>query len=122
MAWPARCRSRPRPIDWLPRSRSGLVLLCSVFGFVAPVCDCGVIPLARRLAAKGVPLYATTSFILAAPVVNSVVLQCRASAFQEDWRVVGLRMAMTLSVAITVGLLASRIAGGSTRGHSSPRS
>lgn len=88
---------------WLPRSRSGLVLLSSVFGFVAPECDCGVIPLARRLIAKGVPLYATTTFILAAPVVNPVMLLSTAFAFQEDWRVVGLRIAMTLSVAITGG-------------------
>jgi predicted permease len=105
---------------WLPRSRSGLVLLSSVFGFVAPVCDCGVIPLARRLTAKGVPLYATTTFILAAPVVNPVVLLSTAFAFQEDWHVVGLRMAMTLSVDITVGLLASRIAGGRHAGALQP--
>ena len=32
-----------------------VVLLASGFGFVAPVCDCGVIPLARRLGAKGLP-------------------------------------------------------------------
>src|SRR5438552_11029082 len=38
---------------WLPRQRLPLVLVSSVFGFVAPVCDCGVIPLARRLRAKG---------------------------------------------------------------------
>ena len=34
---------------WLPQRRLAVVLLSSVFGFVAPVCDCGVIPLARRL-------------------------------------------------------------------------
>lgn len=105
---------------WLPRSRSGLVFLSGVFGFVAPVCDCGVIPVARRLIAKGVPLYATTTFILVAPVVNPVVLLSTAFAFQEGWRVVGLRMAMTLSVVITVGLLASRIAGGRHAGALQP--
>ena len=35
---------------WLPRQRLLLVLVSSVFGFLAPVCDCGVIPLARRQA------------------------------------------------------------------------
>jgi len=60
------------------------VLLASGFGFVAPVCDCGVIPLARRLGAKGLPLYAATTFILAAPVVNPVVLASTAVAFQGD--------------------------------------
>ncbi len=83
------------------------MLLSSVFGFVAPVCDCGVIPLARRLSAKGVPVYAATTFILAAPVVNPVVLLSTAFAFQGNWSIVGLRFAMTLSVAIVVGLAAS---------------
>jgi hypothetical protein len=92
---------------WLPRGRIPLILLSSVFGFVAPVCDCGVIPLARRLRAKGVPAYAATTFILAAPVVNPVVLLSTAFAFQGDWAIVGLRLAMTLTVSIAVGLAAS---------------
>ena len=92
---------------WLPRQRLPLVLVSSVFGFLAPVCDCGVIPLARRLRAKGVPLYAATTFILAAPVVNPVVLVATAFAFQGNWTIVALRFGMTLSVAITVGALAS---------------
>ena len=79
--------------------------MASVFGFVAPVCDCGVIPLARRLGAKGVPLHATTAFIVAAPVVNPVVLLATAVAFQGNWTVVALRMGMTWSVAVLIGLL-----------------
>ena len=77
-----RLRVGPRPAAplrgaltrWLPQRRLAVVLLASGFGFVAPVCDCGVIPLARRLGAKGLPAYAATTFILAAPVVNPVVL------------------------------------------------
>jgi uncharacterized protein len=101
--------SAERLARWLPRGRLSLVLLASGFGFVAPICDCGVIPLARRLGAKGLPLYAATTFILAAPVVNPVVLASTAVAFQGDWTIVGLRMAMSLSVAVTVGLLAATL-------------
>jgi uncharacterized protein len=101
--------STERLARWLPRGRLSVVLLASGFGFVAPVCDCGVIPLARRLGAKGLPLYAATAFILAAPVVNPVVLASTAVAFQGDWTIVGLRMAMSLSVAVTVGLLAATL-------------
>jgi uncharacterized membrane protein YraQ (UPF0718 family) len=43
-------------------------------------------------------------------VVNPVALLATALAFQGDRRIVGLRMAMTLSVALTVGLLASGFA------------
>jgi uncharacterized membrane protein YraQ (UPF0718 family) len=93
----------------LPRGRISVVLLASVFGFVAPVCDCGVIPLARRLGAKGVPLHATTAFIVAAPVVNPVVLVATLVAFQGSWTVVALRMGMTWSVAVLIGLLVARL-------------
>ena len=94
---------------WLPRGRLPVILLASVFGFVAPVCDCGVIPLARRLGAKGVPLHATTAFIVAAPVVNPVVLLATAVAFQGSWTVVALRMGMTWSVAVLIGLLVAAL-------------
>ncbi len=92
---------------WLPRRKVSLVLLGSVFGFVAPVCDCGVIPLARRLIGKGIPIYAAATLIVAAPVINPIVLLSTAFAFQGDWRIVALRLGVTLSVAISVGLLVS---------------
>jgi uncharacterized protein len=97
---------------WMPRRRLSAVLLGSVFGLIAPVCDCGSIPLARRLAAKGVPSYAAVAFMLAAPVINPVVMLSTAVAFQGNWLVVALRMGMTLSVAVTVGLAASVLPSG----------
>jgi uncharacterized membrane protein YraQ (UPF0718 family) len=97
---------------WLPRRRAGVVLAASLLGMVAPVCDCGVIPLARRLAVKGLPGYAATTFLVAAPVVNPIVLVSTAVAFQGRWEIVVLRMLMTLSVAIAIGLLAARFLAG----------
>ncbi len=96
-------------LRWMPRRTLPAVLIGSLFGIVAPVCDCGAIPLGRRLAAKGVPGYAAVTFMLAAPVVNPVVALATLVAFQGSWAVVGLRMAMTLSVAVAVGLLASKL-------------
>jgi len=94
---------------WLPRGRGSTLVLASLVGLVVPVCDCGVIPFARRLIARGVPVYAALSLILAAPVVNPVVVVSTAVAFQGNWRVVALRRSMSLSVALVVGLLASLI-------------
>ena len=92
---------------WMPRRTLPAVVLASVSGLVVPVCDCGAIPLARRLAAKGVPAYAALAFLLAAPVVNPIVIAATALAFQGNVGVVLLRVLMTLSVAMLVGLLAS---------------
>ncbi len=92
-------------LRWMPRRALPAVLLGSVFGMVAPVCDCGAIPLGRRLAAKGVPTYVALTFMLAAPVVNPVVALSTVVAFQGDWSIVALRMAMTVSVAVPIGLI-----------------
>ena len=93
-------------LRWMPRRPLAAVVLSSLFGFVVPVCDCGVIPLARRLTAKGVPVYAAISFLIAAPVLNPVVLLSTAFAFQGNPGVVALRLGMTWSVAVVVGLVA----------------
>jgi hypothetical protein len=94
---------------WMPRRALPSVLVSCFFGMAAPVCDCGAVPLARRLGSKGVPRHATVAFILAAPVVNPIVLLSTAVAFQGSWRIVALRAAMTLSVAIAIGLATSRL-------------
>ena len=94
---------------WMPRRTLPAVVLASVSGLVIPVCDCGAIPLARRLAAKGVPAYAAVAFLVAAPVVNPIVIAASALAFQGNVGVVVLRLTMTLSVSIAVGLLAGAL-------------
>jgi uncharacterized membrane protein YraQ (UPF0718 family) len=94
---------------WMPRRALTGVLLGAGFGLVAPVCDCGVVPLARRLVAKGIPLPAAVSLMLAAPVINPIVLVATALAFQGNMGVVVVRAAMTLSVAVSVGMLTGRL-------------
>ena len=91
----------------MPRRPLPAILLGSLGGLLVPVCDCGAIPLARRLIAKGVPVSAGLTFLLAAPVVNPIVLLATGLAFQGNVGVVVLRVLMTLSVAIGVGWLAS---------------
>jgi uncharacterized protein len=105
---------------WMPRRRLPAVLVGSVFGLIVPVCDCGVVALARRMNAKGVPLYAALSFLLAAPIVNPIVLAATGFAFQGNLGVVVLRMLMALSVAIGVGLLASVLVPRSMLGQVDP--
>jgi uncharacterized membrane protein YraQ (UPF0718 family) len=43
-------------------------------GFVFPVCECGSVPVARRLIARGLHPAAGITFMLASPVLNPVVL------------------------------------------------
>jgi uncharacterized membrane protein YraQ (UPF0718 family) len=82
------------------------VLAAGMLGFVFPVCECGVVPLTRRLFKKGIPTYAGITFLLASPVINPIVLASTASAF--GWGpVFWLRIGMSLAIAISVGLIFS---------------
>lgn len=90
----------------LPRNRISGVFAAGMLGFMFPVCECGVVPLTRRLFRKGVPAYVGITFLLASPVVNPIVIASTASAF--GWGpVFWLRIGMSLAIAVTVGLIFS---------------
>jgi uncharacterized membrane protein YraQ (UPF0718 family) len=78
----------------------------ALIGLVFPVCECGVIPLARRLFHKGLPLAAGVAFLLAAPVLNPIVIFSTAAAF--GWGSMLLwRIGVTLLIAVVIGLVFS---------------
>ncbi len=78
----------------------------SLMGMVFPVCECGTIPFTRRLFHKGLPLPAGIAFLLAAPVINPIVLFSTAAAF--GWgEMLFWRFALTLAIAVATGLIFS---------------
>jgi uncharacterized membrane protein YraQ (UPF0718 family) len=78
----------------------------AVMGFFFPVCDCGTIPVARRLMKKGVPLHTGIAFMLAAPIINPVVLFATYYAFKSIIpEMFVYRSLLGLLIAITVGIL-----------------
>jgi hypothetical protein len=75
-------------------------------GLIFPVCECGVIPLTRRLFHKGMPLSAGIAFLLAAPVLNPIVIFGTAAAF--GWgAMLWWRIGLSLVMAVIVGLVFS---------------
>jgi uncharacterized membrane protein YraQ (UPF0718 family) len=69
-----------------------------------PVCECGVVPLVRRLFRKGLPIPAGIAFLLAAPVINPIVILSTATAFGFG-KILLMRIGFTLLVAIVTGLV-----------------
>ncbi|MEX2032369.1 MAG: permease [Dehalococcoidia bacterium] len=75
-------------------------------GFAFPVCECGSVPVARRLVSKGLRPGAAVTFMLAAPILNPVVLLSTLVAYRgrsSMWFMVGGRFLLGLIVAVTVG-------------------
>lgn len=58
-------------------------------GFALPACECGNVPVARRLLADGAPLGTALGFLFAAPVLNPIVLASTWAAFpHQPWLLV----------------------------------
>ncbi len=90
----------------VPRNRMGAALTGALMGLAFPVCECGVVPLTRRLFRKGVPLSVGVAFLLAAPVINPVVIASTYAAFGWGSMFVG-RFVLTLLIAVSTGLIFS---------------
>jgi uncharacterized membrane protein YraQ (UPF0718 family) len=89
----------------LPRRALPATLVGAALGFIFPVCECGVVPVSRRLIQKGVPISLGIAFLLAAPVVNPVVIVSTLIAFGGDWRMVAWRVGLSYAIAVAVGLV-----------------
>jgi uncharacterized membrane protein YraQ (UPF0718 family) len=65
----------------LPRRRAPAVLFAGLLPIFLPMCECGVVPVIRRLMRKGLPPAYAVTYLLAAPIVNPVVALSTLGAF-----------------------------------------
>jgi uncharacterized protein len=75
-------------------------------GLVFPVCECGSVPVARRLISRGLHPSAGLAFMLAAPIVNPIVLLSTVIAYRGRgiaFQMVTGRAVLGLLLAIIVG-------------------
>ena len=95
----------------LPKNPVGAIALSGLLGAIFPMCECGVVPIIRRLMGKGLPVACAVAYMLAAPVVNPIVAVSTFAAFngQRPWEVLGFRLALSYAVAVLVGLVVHRL-------------
>ena len=93
-------------VQLMPRNRLASAILGSCLGLIVPICDCGVIPLTRRLFRKGFPLPAGIAFLLAAPILNPITIISTATAFGVG-RMLFLRIGIGVGIAVITGLVFS---------------
>lgn len=94
--------------QYLTGRRTMAVFLAGGLGLLAPVCECAIVPVVRRLLRKGVPLGGAIAFLLAGPIVNVIVAWSTAVAYRFDWTVVFTRLACGYGIAVVVALLMER--------------
>ncbi|MEO1350149.1 MAG: permease [Cyanobacteria bacterium J06635_15] len=87
----------------MPRNPLGGALAGSLVGFLFPVCECGNVPVARRLMTQGAPASVAIGFLLAAPTINPIVIWATWTAFRDQPEIVVLRVVLSLLVATIIG-------------------
>lgn len=90
-------------LRWLPNRRGLRQIVISLVGMFVPVCECGNVPLARGLAAKGLSASESLVFLLAAPILNPVTIITTQQAFANDPAVLVGRIAGGFLIANIVG-------------------
>ncbi|QSJ16413.1 permease [Nostoc sp. UHCC 0702] len=94
-------------VDRMPKNPLLGALVGSMIGFLFPVCECGNVPVARRLLMQGVPTPVAIGFLLAAPTINPIVIWATWTAFRDQPEIVVLRVVFSLSIATIVGFVFS---------------
>ena len=95
-------------IKFLPKTPLMGAIAGSLMGVFFPVCECGNVPVARRLIVQGAPSSVAVGFLLAAPTINPVVFWATWVAFRDQPEIVFLRVIFTLIIAVTIAWVFSR--------------
>lgn len=93
----------------LPKRASLAVPVAALAGAALPGCECGSVPIARRLVDRGAAASAALTFLLSAPAINPVVLVATAVAFPGRPDMVFGRFAASLLAASVIGWIWARL-------------
>jgi hypothetical protein len=98
----------------VPKNRLLAVCIGAVLGLVFPMCECGIVPVMRRLLRKGLPLGTCVAYMLAGPIINLVVISSTFVAFQfheypSGHRIVGDMVALRVGLGFIVAVVTAMI-------------
>lgn len=93
---------------WMPRRAWARRMALSLLGMLVPVCECGNVPFARGLIMRGFTVPETLTFLIAAPIVNPIVIITTHQAFGFDDGILIARLVGGFAVANLIGWLYSR--------------
>jgi len=100
------------PQQWITRKMPknkilGIAMGC-LLGLLFPMCECGIVPVMRRLLRKGVPLGTCVAYMLAGPIINPIVIISTWMAFKnyetEGRAIIFLRIGLGFVVAFLTAI------------------
>jgi uncharacterized membrane protein YraQ (UPF0718 family) len=93
---------------FIPKGKTKQVLAGLCIGFIIPSCECGIVPVARRLIKKGMPISMAITYMLAAPVINPLVIISTLIAFQGSLSMVFMRVGVVSITALITAFIIER--------------
>ncbi|GAA1662037.1 permease [Microbacterium lacus] len=93
---------------WMPRRAWARRMVLSLLGMLIPVCECGNVPFARGLLMRGFTVPETLTFLIAAPIVNPIVIITTNQAFGFSDGILIARLLGGYAIANLIGWLYSR--------------
>ncbi|MFH1538073.1 MAG: permease [bacterium] len=97
------------PEDFLRRLFAGRtaagVVVAAAAGFVFPVSEYCIVPVARKLRERGVPLPVALTLMVAGPSLSPVVVLATSVAFPNDANLVYLRFGLGFPLVVAMGLV-----------------
>jgi uncharacterized membrane protein YraQ (UPF0718 family) len=103
----------------IPKNRYLAIAGSALLGLIFPMCECGIVPVMRRLLGKGLPLGCAVAYMLCEPVINPVVIASTWAAFSGDrsnidgvtsFQMVALRCGLSFITAFIIGVVVNRMA------------
>ncbi len=92
----------------LPRRGWARRAVLSLLGMFIPVCECGNVPFARGLMMRGLAPAEALTFLMAAPIVNPIVILTTHAAFGWDGGILVARLVGGYLIANLIGWIYSR--------------
>jgi uncharacterized membrane protein YraQ (UPF0718 family) len=89
---------------FIPKNKIVAFLGAGFIGMLFPVCECAIVPITQKLIKKGVPNGIATTFMLATPIVNPIVLLSTYYAFYDKPSMIAIRGIFGFLAAVFIGI------------------
>lgn len=95
-------------IKKLPKNIVARRAIISCLGIFMPVCECGNVPVARGLIAKGLSVHESIIFLLTAPSVNIITFIVTLEAFSQNQSIAFARVGLTILIANIAAIMVAK--------------
>lgn len=89
----------------IPKNKILASVQAAMLGLIFPICECATVPITKGLIKKKVPINVGITYMLAAPIINPLVIMSTYYAFNGNIKVVALRIFIGFIISILVGLI-----------------